>query len=170
MRLATFVTITALIMFSSMNAQDLNNTIIDEKTGKEILIGYCDKNGLKTGDFGEYYDFYYAGYKPDKTTISELKLLQDGIDITIVLGTWCGDSKEQVPRFMKMLDKSKFPQDHLKIICVGTSKEVEGIDVKALDIQRVPTFIFYRNNKELGRIVETPVYTLEKDMLFLLEN
>ncbi|MCK4821968.1 thioredoxin family protein [bacterium] len=170
MRLATFVTITALIMFSSGNAQDLNNTIIDEKTGKEILIGYCDNNGLKTGDFGEYYDFYYTDYKPDKTITSELIILQEGIDITIVLGTWCSDSKEHVPRFMKVLDKSKFPKDHLKIICVDKSKEAEGIDVKALDIQRVPTFIFYRNNKELGRIIETPVYTLEKDMLFLLEN
>ena len=33
-----------------------------------------------------------------------------------------------------------------------------------LDIELVPTFIFYRNGEELGRIVETPEDTLEKDL------
>jgi hypothetical protein len=34
---------------------------------------------------------------------------------------------------------------------------------KRLNITHVPTFIYYRNEKELGRIVENPMESLEKD-------
>jgi hypothetical protein len=37
-----------------------------------------------------------------------------------------------------------------------------------LDIQRVPTFIIYKNNIEVGRIIENPVTSLEQDMINIL--
>jgi len=37
-----------------------------------------------------------------------------------------------------------------------------------LGIERVPTFIFYVNNIEAGRIIENPVTSLEKDMVNIL--
>ena len=38
------------------------------------------------------------------------------------------------------------------------------------NIHRVPTFIFLHGNKEIGRIVESPVVSLEKDMIAILEK
>jgi hypothetical protein len=32
------------------------------------------------------------------------------------------------------------------------------------DIEYVPTFIFFRNGQELGRIIESPIQSLEKDL------
>ncbi len=43
---------------------------------------------------------------------------------------------------------------------VGLADEVDG-----MEIHFVPTFIFYRNDEEIGRIVEMPYESLEKDML-----
>ncbi len=40
----------------------------------------------------------------------------------------------------------------------------DKLDITNLKIERVPTIIFYRNGVELGRITETPVQSLEKDM------
>ena len=37
-----------------------------------------------------------------------------------------------------------------------------------LEIQRVPTFIIYKNNIEAGRIIENPVTSLEQDMVNIL--
>ncbi len=37
-----------------------------------------------------------------------------------------------------------------------------------LGIERVPTFIFYKNNIEAGRIIENPVTSLEQDMVNIL--
>ena len=33
-----------------------------------------------------------------------------------------------------------------------------------MNIERVPTFIIYRGEKEIGRIVETPKKSLERDL------
>ena len=41
-------------------------------------------------------------------------------------------------------------------------------DYEALEIQRVPTFIIYKNNLEAGRIIENPVTSLEQDMVNIL--
>ena len=41
-------------------------------------------------------------------------------------------------------------------------------EVEGLDINFVPTFIFYKAGEEIGRIIEMPYETLEKDMLELV--
>ena len=41
---------------------------------------------------------------------------------------------------------------------------------KDLDIFNIPTYIFKKNGKEINRIVEFPVETLEKDVLKILSG
>jgi hypothetical protein len=44
-------------------------------------------------------------------------------------------------------------------------------EVEGLQIDFVPTVIFSKDNKELGRIIEMPFDTLEKDILkIIFEN
>ena len=45
------------------------------------------------------------------------------------------------------------------------SNEAEG-----LRIELVPTIIFYKDGSEIGRIVETPVESMEKDLLKIIEK
>jgi hypothetical protein len=44
------------------------------------------------------------------------------------------------------------------------TKKCRYINVDAMQIKNVPTFIFYREGKEIGRIVENPSNTLESDI------
>jgi hypothetical protein len=165
------VTILIVLLFSSIAGltQELNRKVNDEKAEEEILIGPCNKDGLLEGEFGIYFDEYYSGYEPDKQIIKALRTKKEGVSVTIVLGTWCHDSKEQVPRFYKILNKLKWKDDYLEQYCVNTSKVADSMDVSKYDIVRVPTFIFYRDGQEIGRIIETPVKTLESDMLMILD-
>jgi thiol-disulfide isomerase/thioredoxin len=152
-------------------AQELNQKIIDPKYGTEILYGYCDRSGLEKGEFGKSFKEYYESYEPDKSVTEQLKLKQDGIEILVVLGTWCSDSKEQVPKFFKILDKIRFDRKQLQMVAVNSSKEAGLIDLVNYSIQKVPTFIIYRRGHEVGRIIETPFTTLENDLLmFFGEN
>jgi len=48
---------------------------------------------------------------------------------------------------------------------VGLADEVDG-----LEIHFVPTFIFYRDEEEIGRIIEMPYESLEKDMLEIVKK
>ena len=43
-------------------------------------------------------------------------------------------------------------------------------ELHGYEIEYVPTFIFYREDKEIGRIIETPILSLEEDMLAILIN
>jgi len=148
--------------------QKINRMVFDEKLEKEVLCGYCNKDGLLSGGFREHYMNYFEAYSPDSLVIGRLKNLLPGISITVILGTWCSDSQEQVPAFYKIIDRAGYDTALLTQICVNRSKEACGVSVENLSITLVPTFVFYRGGKECGRITETPETTLENDMLKIL--
>ena len=148
-----------------VSSQEINKKIIDPKLNQEILYGYCDRAALEKDEFGKMFDQYYQIYEPDKAVLDQLKLKQEGVEILIVLGTWCSDSQEQVPKFFKILDKIRFSKKDVQMICVSRDKEAGEVDLVNYNIQKVPTFIIYRKGREIGRIIETPYATLEKDLL-----
>ncbi len=151
-------------------SQEVNRKYTDPKLNEEILYGNCDRAGLETGEFGKSFEQYYSVYEPDKSVLSQLRPLQEGIEILVVLGTWCSDSQEQVPRFFKILDKIRFPKKSVQIICVSSAKEAGSVDILNYNIVKVPTFIVYRKGREVGRIIETPFETLEKDLLMFFSE
>ncbi len=159
-----------VMVFSSNNfAQELNKSFFEEKVGYNILIDRCDKKGLQGSEFGEYFNKQYAGYKIDESILKALKRASKKFKIKIILGTWCGDSKRQVPRFYKILDQIKFKEKNLEIHCVDRAKKTHAYSIENLNIEFVPTFIFYKNGKEIGRIIESPETTLEQDFLNIIK-
>ncbi len=163
------VLIIAIILPCLISGQEINKEFTDEKSGKQILVGACDIPGLKQNEsIAENFKSYYGDYKPDEVILSELSSGLEGISITLVLGTWCHDSHEQVPRFIKILQLVDFDKNNLRIIAVDREKKAGDINIRKLKIKRVPTFIFYRGNKKLGRIIETLDESLEADMLKIL--
>jgi thiol-disulfide isomerase/thioredoxin len=106
----------------------------------------------------------YRDYHPDQAFMEELQKADfSELTITIVLGTWCPDSRREVPRFMKIIDLWGFPEEKIRFIGVDIDKIAPLQDYMELGIERVPTFIFYENNSEKGRIIEVPVTSLEQD-------
>jgi len=142
----------------------INSTVDDPKSKNEILIGYCNIEGLQKGDYGTHFNNHYDIYEPSKASIKKLERKLDNVEITIVLGTWCSDSKREVPRFYKVLDDAGYNDSLVKVIAVNRDKKAVFFDIDKLDIQRVPTFIIYKNGEEIGRIIETPKKSLEKDL------
>lgn len=151
----------------NVSAQEINKKIHDQARNKDVLINVCTREGITTfPEFKEMYDPIYAAYVPDAATLIELKKLVKNEKIKIVFGTWCGDSKVNVPNFFKVLDALHFKEKNVEIIAVDGNKKAENGIIDGLDIQRVPTFIvFDKKGKELGRIVEHPNATLEADLL-----
>lgn len=115
--------------------------------------------------FGSYHHKQYKNYTPKVNGLDFDKLPE--YDIQVVLGTWCPDSQVQVPRFLKILDDLGYNKK-ITFIAVNTNKEVPGHSIDSLGIQRVPTFIFYRDGNEEGRIIESPEESLEKDILAII--
>jgi thiol-disulfide isomerase/thioredoxin len=133
------------------------------------LLGYFSPSQLIRPPHSEWYLKGYDEYQPDQDVMGRLALVNlNDLTIQIVMGTWCPDSRREVPRFMRILDKLKFPAGKVTFIGVDNSKLSPVGDFDKLDIQRVPTFIFLRNKIEEGRIIENPSTSLEQDMLNIL--
>ena len=156
----------------ALSAQKMNYKVPDSKKDRELLIGYCNRDGFKTihSNFDSAYQAEYPIYQPDQATSDQLKTKLKGIKVTIVMGTWCSDSREWIPRFYKIMDQAGFKYKNLKLICVDRDKKAPVADLPALKIERVPTLIFYHKKQELGRIVEVPAGLMEKDMLRIVSS
>lgn len=161
-----------LLIFVSISfGQENPNTVIDEKTGKPILFGSLEKDDFQDDNYAWWFNSGYKFYTVDTLITNKLNAIDiDSLNITIVLGTWCSDSRREVPRFFKIIDEIQFPQEKIKLFGVDRKKESSGNGITSLEIDLVPTFIFYKNEKEIGRIIETPEISLESDMLKILEE
>ena len=148
-----------------------NNAGTDFSEQSTWILGYFDPERLTFPPYSEWYDKGFVEYQPDEDVIARLSALNtDDITITVVLGTWCPDSRREVPRFMKVLSLWKFPVSKMTFIGVDNEKKAPLGDYDKLDIVRVPTFIFYKNKVEAGRIVENPTASLEQDILNILNG
>ena len=84
------------------------------------------------------------------------------------MGTWCGDSRREVPKLYKVLEQVNFNMDNLEMVALDRSKRTPDNLQKGYNIIRIPTFVFYKNGKEIGRFVEYSRETLERDILKIL--
>lgn len=163
-----FILILILLITSKIFAQQFNNSTVDTVKNKKMLIGYCTREAFQDTAFKDWFDEQYNSYQPDYETIDQLEGKLDDVTITIVMGTWCSDSKEQIPAFYKILDELNYPSDKVTLICVDRKKKGLSNEADGLNIELVPTIIFYRNGEEIGRIIETPQESLEKDLLGII--
>ena len=165
------IVLVLILLFSgTLFAQEINKIMVDPDLKSDILIGRCNREGLNLPPFSSFFNEFYAKYSPDENIVKQLKKKTGDLKILVVMGTWCDDSREQVPAFFKVLDGLKFSDSKVEIISVNRKKTGGDVDVSGLNIERVPTFIFYRNDREIGRIIEKPSSTLEKSMLLILSQ
>lgn len=115
-----------------------------------------------------------AAYAPEPGAVARLAAVSRPVDVVCVLGTWCGDSRREVPRFWKILESAANPNLRLRMFAVGRKDDAAALakseavgaprDIRAVwGVTLVPTFIFRADGEELGRIIEIPTGTLEGD-------
>ena len=161
-----------LIILCSLKiiAQDFNKIITDEKSGKPMLIGYTTLEAFSDTSFSWWWDSEYKLYEVDTSLVAELEKDFKDVQVEIILGTWCSDSRREVPHLFKILDVVHYPVDSVEIISVNRDKVGLNNEVEGMQIDFVPTFIFIKEDIELGRIVEMPYDSLEKDILEILKS
>jgi thiol-disulfide isomerase/thioredoxin len=138
------------------------------KNDSGYLIGIANKASFADASFKPWYDSRYAEYRTDAAIIEQLKPIINDYTIKGFMGTWCGDSKRGVPRFYKILEETGFDEDYFELITVGRNKKTPDNLQEGFDLIRVPTFIFFKDGKEVGRFVERPRETMEKDILKII--
>ena len=147
---------------------------VTKKTPKPMLLGSCTRDSLLQEPYVEWFNKYHEPYTPNAEVIGKFDNVEADFEVTIFFGSWCGDSKRQVPRFLKVLDALEFPEDKLSLIGVtnvdSLKKQSPDGEERQQEIYRVPVFIVKRNGVEVNRIVEIPVLSLERDLLKIVSG
>ena len=107
----------------------------------------------------------YKEYQPGN--LLDPVLFRD-IEIYVLFGTWCHDSQREVPRLLRLLNTLNIQENYIHLIGLNYSKNEPQDRGKYFQVKKTPTFVFLRNQKEIGRIVEMPEISLEADLLKIL--
>jgi len=160
-----------LLFIVSVQAQELNRVIIDPDLNREILVGWVDRAGISSKDYLGNEELKYEAYQVNKEEVAYLKnafSADKNLRVLVVFGTWCGDSKANVPDFFKVAALAEI--SNVNYLAVNKKKKAENVDMSKMNIERVPTFIVYRGDIEIGRIIENPDSTLEADLVSILKK
>ena len=168
------VTISSCSVSRNSSSPFLLNQTSKDSHGNDMLVGKCTRVALLQSPFADWFKPNYDSYVVDSFTCNFIKPLLTGKSLTIFMGTWCGDSRREVPRVLKMLDCCGFPVNDLTLVMVGNSdslyKKSPQHEEAGKNIVRVPTIIVEQKSAELGRIIESPITSLEKDLLTILRK
>jgi hypothetical protein len=136
------------------------------KNNSEMLYGEISLQQL-------YFDYPFwketeNNYNPNPEIAEKIQKQNNNVDILVFLGTWCGDSRRNVPKFFKSIQNNT--NFNFKIWAVDRRKKLDNQLTEKYQIKRVPTFVFFKDNQEIGRIIENPSKTIEEDILDILNS
>ena len=175
-RINIIILILAMISFGlfNLNSSDIPEGMFeDPNTGKPMRLGPITIEELQQEPFNEWYQIEFSEYEVDVRTVSELTTAIDNSNqytYEIFLGTWCGDSRREIPRIEKIFNEMGVDMNNVAIVAVDRDKISPNGEQEGKDIRYVPTLIVNKDNEEIGRIVESPSSlsaTLESDLLFI---
>ena len=172
-----------------LSVSSVNNPHLRENTSEQTIIpppisaqerhllGKCSQEILKQTPYSEWFKKNFDEYAPNQEIIEQFsqtgisKQLYKQLQTTrfkIFFGSWCGDSKREVPRFLKILRSLRINDDQIELIGVDNSdsayKRSPNVEDKGYNVFRVPTLVIEQQNKEIQRITEYPVDSLEWDL------
>jgi thiol-disulfide isomerase/thioredoxin len=129
-----------------------------------------NRGRLQQNPFSGWFNNEYDAYALNKEAIQVINNDSENLSIKLFMGTWCGDSRREVPRIYRILDAAGFDESRLTLINLNREKNSPGEEEVGLNIHHVPTVILYNNGNEIGRIIESPVQLLEEDMAAILNG
>lgn len=130
------------------------NLAIGEISQQQLLIEH------------KYFQQNFRMYSLTDEEVIEIKRWPNDLHIAVYFGTWCHDSQQEVPRFLKIINENSKVSSRL--IGLDYNKSEPNGTAKSHDIKYTPTFIVYRNNVEIGRIIERPNVSLTADIAAML--
>lgn len=161
---------------SGFSAATEDGVILAEIAGRDVLIGRHQSpvGRIDVDELLRDYPVWKAkmeAYVPDPEIVKTLAALEAVTKIEVVFATWCGDSRREVPALLASVRAAANPNLSVELIGIDADFHAPLDLIHERRITNVPTIILSQNDREIGRVVETPASaTLEADLLALLER
>jgi len=114
-------------------------------------------------------------YTPDAAAVSYLQKNLPRYRLLIFMGTWCGDTKDLLPKLLKVLQQANIATDDLMMVGMDRQKTTITHEGKRLvrkyKAKSLPTFVVTDSNgEEVGRIVESADKSVEEDLVAIISK
>lgn len=160
-KILLFCTI-AIISTSCSNSITKNLATINYETSRDeghignhkILKGTINRSIFLNDTAFNWFADNYKYSNPDASAIEAFTKNKDKFKVLVFAGTWCEDSRNLIPLFYKLVDKSNFNENNIYLIGVDRTKVALNNLHKKFDVTLIPTFIVLHKGKEIGRVVE----------------
>ncbi len=157
-----------MFLVSGCGSSDSYHIAVDTH-GTKIVTGVFSHTLLESDSSFLWYRENYAAFMPDSASVAVIAATAKNIHFIVVGGTWCGDTKRELPKFFKTVSLAHIPDTNIVLYGVDRSKKSNDGFTEKYNIINVPTFILLSNGKELGRIVESEKRGMEFDLVDLLQ-
>jgi thioredoxin 1 len=107
-------------------------------------------------------------YEPNPTAVAALKKLDQDTKILVFFGTWCSYCKHWLPTFMKTIEVVDNPRISVEYYGMSEDQSEPAGPLQTWNVGLTPTFIVVQGNRELGRIEEEPLVSIEEDLAKIL--
>ena len=111
---------------------------------------------------------FVDGYSPRLDVISRLQEVSEVVRVEIYLGAWCPDCRQRVSAYLKIMDMVRNPMIRTTYTGLPRDRAARGPYTEGKNIERIPTFIVFLRDQEIGRIIETPALSVEEDLWNIL--
>ena len=152
------ITFTLLTFIScSSNKQAVGNKknyIVISDDEEKVLKGYIDKSVLESDTAFKWFHENMKYGNADATAVEAFKTYGKEFEVIVFGGTWCHDTQAMLPVFYRLVEKSGYPENKIKLIAVDRSKIAPDDLQNTYNVTNVPTFIILKDGKEAGRVVE----------------
>ncbi|MFO7719679.1 MAG: thioredoxin family protein [Gillisia sp.] len=136
----------------------------EEYDDQPILIGKFTKEDLQQAPYARWFNTRYTNFNPSDEAMETIKNNISEYEIMAFMGTWCADSRREIPKLFKMLDEAGYDLSKLTIVGVDMNKVTPEKLEADWNIDWVPTLIFMKDGKEVNRFVEYPRTSIEEDI------
>ncbi len=162
MERSTVVAIAAVLLASCGTHPDASQT-----TEPSYVIGVVERAYLNDPAWPAF-TAVYDTTRIEADYIDMIRATYQGEEFLVFFGAWCGDSKRDVPRFLKIADTTGIPPSKVTLYSLDRTKTSPDGLTDRYGIQFVPTFIVLKGGAEVGRITEFPQVSVEADLLTIL--
>ncbi len=151
-------------------AIDDEEELLDDDDQQSMIVGKFTKKDLEEGPYARWFNKGYENYQPAAEDIEIIKEHIGEYEIVGFMGTWCPDSRREVPEFFKLLDEAGYDLSKLTMIGVDRNKTTPDNLEEGYEMSRVPTFIFLKDGKEVNRYVEYSQESLAGDVAAIVSG
>lgn len=141
-----------------LSAQVQYETSKDPENGLKTLKGILSPEIIQNDEAFTWMKNDISWYKPNADCVANLTTVKDTVQFIVFIGTWCEDSHNVYPQFLKLLNQVGFDKKRLTIVGVDRNKTTLGSLCQALNVTKVPTILVLKAGKEIGRVEEYGKY------------